>query len=310
MLIDHIFRRIARYPALHRAIKPIGGPIYRALLNGYYHYAGWRAGLRFPAGLAPATGVQYATGRFEPETTALLRQRLRPGMVCVDIGANVGYYTRLAAQLVGSQGRVIACEPEPENLHALRHNTRQFPQVSLVSAALADKRGLLPLYLSSHSSCHSLVDQTYFKDGSLLWVPTLLFDDLRHDLALDFIDLVKIDVEGAEPLVLAGMADSLARRLIGALIVEFSPQNICGAGLDLDGLVKQLLSAFEDIRVFDAPVSTLINRSLRDESAFYSMIDILLQQPQRGYVNLLCAVGVAKPFSPTSSTPAQLHGAE
>lgn len=295
MLLNQIFRTIARYPNLHRLIKPLGGPIYRRLLAAQFHYTRWRTGLHYPPGMAHATGIEYATRRFEPETTALVRRLLPPGGVFIDVGANLGYYTRLAAECVGPQGCVVACEPGPENVVALRRNSEHFPHVQIVPSALAAKQELLPLYLSSHSSCHSLVDSSYFKDGSFIWVPTISFDQLCASLKLDRIDLVKVDVEGAEALVLAGMHQAIAQRRITNLIIEFCPANIEDAGYDPLALAQELLAAFDTLQIIDAPLAALRGKLLKQQSSFEAILPQIKALELRGYLNLLCQISPSAP---------------
>jgi FkbM family methyltransferase len=238
--------------------------------------------------MAHATGIEYATRRFEPQTTALVQRLLPSGGVFIDVGANLGYYTRLAAECVGPHGCVVACEPSPENVVALRHNSEHFPHVQIVPSALAAKQELLPLYLSSHSSCHSLVDSTYFKDGSFIWVPAISFDQLCVSLKLERIDLVKVGVEGAEALVLAGMAQTIAERRITNLIIEFCPANIEDAGYDCLALAQELLTAFDRIQIIDAPLAALQGQLLTDQSSFTALIPQIKALELRGYLNLLC----------------------
>lgn len=288
MQLQRVFRAIARYPTLHRLLKPIGGPLYRALLRAQFHYTRWRTGLHYPPGVAHATGVEYATGRFEPQTSALVRQLLPSGGVFIDVGANLGYYTRLAAECVGPRGCVIACEPGPENVVALRRNTAHLPQVQIVPSALAAGQELLPLYLSSHSSCHSLVDSSYFKDGSFIWVPTISFDQLCSSLKLAKIDLVKVDVEGAEPMVLAGMRQALAQARVANLVIEFCPANIEDAGYDSLAFAQDLLDSFASIQIIDAPVSQLLGKQLEARDDFERAIAQIKTLELRAYLNLFC----------------------
>src|SRR5215831_4806609 len=73
---------------------------------------------------------RFLTGMYEPGTTKVVGRLLRPGMVVIDVGAHIGYYTKLFAKSVGKQGRVYAFEPNPETFAVLEYNTKSFPNVN------------------------------------------------------------------------------------------------------------------------------------------------------------------------------------
>lgn len=100
-------------------------------------------------------------GCYEQGTTALCKKILRPGMTVVDVGAHIGYYTRLFARLVGPHGKVYAFEPHPDNFAILQRNVRKFKNVVPVQAAVLDKEGEISLYESSiGTASHSLFRRT------------------------------------------------------------------------------------------------------------------------------------------------------
>lgn len=75
--------------------------------------------------LNPRTGRTYFEGEVEPTVQEVLQQYLRPGMTFYDIGANIGFFSLLAARLVGQKGRVIAFEADPETASRLRGNVEK-----------------------------------------------------------------------------------------------------------------------------------------------------------------------------------------
>src|SRR5207245_2930011 len=91
----------------------------------------------------------YVTGVWEKDVTAYLMKLIESGMVVVDIGANVGYYTLLAAEKVGSHGKVLAFEPEPSRYALLEKNVRanDLKNVIPVQKAVSNKTGAARLYL-------------------------------------------------------------------------------------------------------------------------------------------------------------------
>lgn len=149
----------------------------------------------------------------EPELRELA-QFVRPGTVFIDVGANVGLYTLKAARLAGPDGTIVAVEPGRAAADLLECNLalNRFANVRIVRAALADKVGTAALYhvpLGDDPQAFSL-----FCDGAAVeaeTVATTTLDALVAELNLPGVDCVKIDVEGAEPLVLVGAQRTLAR---------------------------------------------------------------------------------------------------
>ncbi|MCC7271645.1 MAG: FkbM family methyltransferase, partial [Alphaproteobacteria bacterium] len=149
----------------------------------------------------------------EPELRALERF-VGAGEVLVDVGANIGLYALKGARIVGPTGRVVAVEPGAVASEMLAANLKlnpYFQQVDIVRKALADKVGQATLHhipLGDDPQAFSLL-----ADGSAdgETVETTTFDAMVADLGLPRVDCVKIDVEGAEGMVLAGARETLRR---------------------------------------------------------------------------------------------------
>lgn len=168
-------------------------------------------GLRFNA--ATST-IDYALGLSEASVQDALERVLRPACVFYDIGANVGFFTVIAARLCGSKGRVLAFEPVPENAAAIRRNLRLngFANVEVHESAVARTTGQAELRLAHYAGGAALADAPSPPDvkGSIR-VATLAIDDLIETRGAPPPDVVKIDVEGAELAALEGMACTIAR---------------------------------------------------------------------------------------------------
>jgi FkbM family methyltransferase len=200
---------------------------------------------------------------YEPKTTAYFAEVLGPGRVFVDIGANHGYFSVLAAALVGEGGRVVAFEPNPRIFRQLRTHVglNGFDdRVTLLPSALADAPGEARLFVSQdvgNSGLSSLTPASeHLASGSLseahtVSVPVDTFDRWFASSGLSRVDLMKIDVEGAEALVLQGMSAALRDDAIGAIICETAwdgpaHRALCEAGfaarmLDSAGLLSNVL---------------------------------------------------------------------
>lgn len=147
-------------------------------------------------------------GSYEFDKQRAFAQRVRSGDTIYDIGANVGFYTLLAATLGGASGRVVAFEPAPRNLQYLKRHLRlnRVTNVTVVEAAVADQKGTASF---DEGPVHS---EGRLADCGRLRVDVVTVDDLVNGEKLPAPDCLKIDVEGAEFRVLQGAAQTLAAR--------------------------------------------------------------------------------------------------
>ena len=210
-------------------------------------------------------------GKWEPRTVAAVRRILRPGMTAVDVGAHIGYFTTLFSELVGPSGSVWAFEPHPRNHAVLVENARA-ANVECVAAAVSDRDAAdVPLYPGHDSGGHTLTRRPAPVGGRQpLPVRTCRLDTFWEQRARPPVDLVKVDVEGFEPEVLAG-ADELLRANGGVrLIVEYHPRALRARGMDPGELLRRLDRIGCVAEVLDGD-------------------DDDIDEVRDGYVNLLCA---------------------
>jgi FkbM family methyltransferase len=148
-------------------------------------------------------------GRYEVPKTRFLQDAIKSGMTVVDIGVNKGYFTLMAAALVGDHGRVHSFEPSPENCSWIRKSVTAngFGNISLHQMALSDTKGEAVLNLATTSGGHSILDATHARTGEAVSVATDTLDNVLSQHGVESIDVVKIDCEGAELLVLQGARD-------------------------------------------------------------------------------------------------------
>jgi FkbM family methyltransferase len=169
----------------------------------------------------------YLFGTWEPDLVAFLRRRLRPGDTFIDIGANIGCVSALASRLVGPQGVVVAIEPAPVAIAALRETVamNDLTNVRLVTAAVSDREDELPLFVgpSFGSGITTTVSRRFLlREDGRVRAATLGSLVTREELATT--RLIKIDVEGAEDRVLAGILASVDALATDAeLVVEVMP---------------------------------------------------------------------------------------
>jgi len=166
-----------------------------------------------------------ALGLYEVAKADAMRALLAPGATFVDVGANKGDFALLAARLVGDAGRVLAFEPEPGNCHWIERslelngtrNVRLFP------LALSDEDGEALLRLSRQSGAHTLLPGLPGRTEGELRVRTRTLDGLLAELGSPRIDMLKLDVEGAELRVLRGAARTLESNPGLVLLLDLHP---------------------------------------------------------------------------------------
>lgn len=159
-------------------------------------------------------------GVYEYAVTRLLRSYLQPGDVFVDVGANIGYYSTIAANIVGGSGRVFAFEPSDRIRARLLRNValNEFTQVEVRSEAVSNRSGTVNLVEpeSGKNDGLAFVDRSGSTGVS---VAAIRLDDLP-ELAQRVPALLKVDVEGGEPEVFAGAKSLLTRRDAPSILFE------------------------------------------------------------------------------------------
>ncbi len=163
-------------------------------------------------------------GAYEPGVTALVRRHLKPGQRFADVGAAFGYFATLAGRTVGPGGSVVAFEPGPQNQSVLLLNLalNGVSSAEVHQLALSDRPGL---FVYSHSGANGFISPFSGKPEELsnhALVRAATLDSIIGDRK---VDMMKIDVEGAEGLVLKGGQRTLERSR-PMLLMEFSPPSL------------------------------------------------------------------------------------
>lgn len=186
---------------------------------------GWRYGCDLRNVIAREACL---TGRTAPAETAVMRTSLPPGGSFVDVGANWGYFTLVGAHAVGPGGRIVALEPDPRVHAELCANVARngIGNVTVLAVAASDRGGeaVLSGYAEAdrNRGVSSLVAAPAGAAAAFT-VRTAPLDELLDELSIDSVDLVKIDVEGAEELVVRGMARGMAEGRYRRVLVELHP---------------------------------------------------------------------------------------
>jgi FkbM family methyltransferase len=148
--------------------------------------------------------VLFTPQFFDPEELAILETRIRDGFTFIDIGANIGLYALFVAARAGPGARILAVEPQPKVFDRLVYNIRlnPFGTVKAVACAIADKPGELTMFLDPKNSGESSVKIVASSEARTVRVPATTLLDLIRGEGFGRVDAVKLDVEGAEDIIL------------------------------------------------------------------------------------------------------------
>lgn len=143
----------------------------------------------------------------ERATREILLRVLSDGSTFVDVGANIGYYTRMAARIVGSNGKVFAFEPLPTAYRLLQRNSADLATVLPLQIALGNQSGTVRFYVHRSGDQSSTMDMGEARAEIKVEMKTL--DSMIS--SFDRVDFIKIDVEGSELQVLQGGKETIER---------------------------------------------------------------------------------------------------
>lgn len=193
----------------------------------------------------------------EQLTTNLFKQVVKEGNTVLDIGANVGYFTLLAAKLVGDKGEVFAFEPEPHNYNVIIKNIdlNNYPNIIAIPKAVSNVSGEAELYLSqSDVGAHTLRHQHNHpqfatpSDGQSVKVKTIMLDTMFRDIP---VDVIKMDCEGSEMAVLLGAKEVINRNRNIKIFSEFFPSGLREMGYSPEAFLLKILEYGFNITIID-----------------------------------------------------------
>ena len=151
----------------------------------------------------------------EPLTTKLISKILTKGMVCLDIGSNIGYYALLEHKIIGNTGKVIALEPSPANFEILKKNIdiQNSSNIECYNLAAGDKNGTTRFVIDKRSNgCMTVADnEEPIIPGDIINVPIKRIDDFVNEIKLQKLDFLRMDVEGFEKHIFEGMKNTLSK---------------------------------------------------------------------------------------------------
>ena len=219
---------------------------------------------------------------YEPNQTKIVKKYVHEGDVVIDVGAHVGYYTLLMAQLVGKNGKVYSFEPDPANFELLKKSVEinGFENVVLIQKAVSDTTEKIKLFLGDNDSAINRIYDAKLGDAKKsIDVESITIDEYfkENDKLFNFI---KIDSEGSEAKIINGMEKFLTKNRKLIMMTEFFPFLIKKSGDEPKQYLKSLEnSGFELYNILDDNKET---NKINSES-------FLKIEPDSEYcTNLLC----------------------
>lgn len=185
----------------------------------------------------------YYFGVWEPVLTSHLSRILQKGDIFIDIGANIGYFSLLASSLVGPDGEVIAIEPSPLIAMKMLDNLRlnNCTNVKVIQVAASDRRGSLRILPGPRLNVGS-TRTSYCESSEGKIVACLPLCDILEGVHVDRIKAIKIDVEGAEMQVIAGLIPMLNKfRTDVQIMTEVRPHQLVANGTSFSKFIAPLL---------------------------------------------------------------------
>jgi FkbM family methyltransferase len=238
-----------------------------------------RCGMEFtlPCGDFGVTLEAESTGSYEPLTTATIESILKEGMTFVDVGAHVGLFSLPALHWVGNSGKVISFEPHPDNYVMLLDNASRNQlddRLIAVQSAVSDKNEIVKL----HTSTFNTGDHQLFHRGARDSIEVEC-TTLDHYFPVGTkVDVIKMDVQGAEAKAFSGMERVLADNSNVQIIWELSPSQLEDAGSSASEVLHWLANLDFTFSSIDESKQTLQERTIEE---------ILRICPHDSFLNIL-----------------------
>lgn len=194
-------------------------------------YSGLR-GFSFPENYVRRWKLDMLWGLYERETFSFCKTVIRPGMVVVDIGAHIGYFTRVFSKLVGRTGKIFAFEADPVNYSLLKRNTARLSNIKSLELAISERSGALDFYhCLTKAGCHSTLQNIPLDfERKKITVKSESLDEFLTRERVEKVDVIKMDIEGGEYSALKGMEQTLKQKEL-MLLLEFAPKWIEASGI-------------------------------------------------------------------------------
>ncbi len=175
----------------------------------------------------------FSYSRFKNKNDAfeieVLKKTVKPGSYVLDIGANIGFYSKILSGITGDKGMVFCFEPDRVNFGYLKKNTAHLKNVRLFNSAVSDKKDTIKVY---KSKLLNVDHRTYPVNDyeSIEEISAVSIDDLIADKTIEKVDIIKIDIQGYELFAFKGMLNLLKNAKDLKIVAEYWPHGFKKAG--------------------------------------------------------------------------------
>jgi FkbM family methyltransferase len=214
--------------------------------------------------------------------TKIIRDNIKEGDIVIDVGANIGYYTLIFAQLVGASGKVFAFEPEPKNFEILKKNieVNNYQNIIAEQKIVSDESGMVKLFIAEQGIVGHRIQQKT-DSQKFIEVESIILDNYLKNLNLsEKINFIKIDVEGAEVKVLEGSKIMIEKSDQLKIFTEFNREDIKKYDYNPEYLLSFLIKNKFNFFLPDYKTNTIIKT---DKNTLLSSEELLKEN-----LNILC----------------------
>ena len=214
-------------------------------------------------------------GGFEPDETRFFADQIQPADICLDVGGNVGYFSLLMSRLA-VDGSVHVFEPIPVNAALIRANAslNGFGNLHVNNAAVGDHEGCVQFSVSLDSAYSSMHATGRVSEKASIHVPMISLDHYISTASLPRIDVMKVDVEGAEDLVIRGGASFLAdiNRRPRIVLLELYEGNLSAFDVSAATVIARMASFGYEPHVLRSGGRRLVHYDVLQHSALHNII--------------------------------------
>jgi FkbM family methyltransferase len=213
---------------------------------------------------------------YEPDVQQLLRIYLKPGMVFVDCGANVGLFSLMAGGLVGPTGKVVSIEANPDTVKLLNRNLAANGLPEGKNCAVSATNGTAEFLIASAGDVYGTLKSNEYvpAESKTISVTTRTLDDIVQDAGLAKVDFIKIDVEGGEIDCLRG-ADKTLRNHKPMVVLEYGTSTWPGFNHTPEELIAIADNYGYELKMLDVTMKTLVPVSVAVWSSGYANVVML-----------------------------------